>query len=60
MNRDVKLIVSIGDICLAYGCVALVTCAIGCAAYNIGRIKAKLEIVDILNECLSGTKVEAK
>ena len=53
MNKDVKLIVSIGDICIAYTCLALVTCGIGCLAYKIGQTKSKIEIINILNEHLN-------
>ena len=53
MNKDVKLVVSIGDICIAYTCMALVTCAIGGLAYKVGQTKSKIEIIKILNEYLN-------
>lgn len=52
MNKDVKLIMSIGNICIAYGCMALITCAIGGLSYKFGQVKSKLEITQILNEYL--------
>ena len=55
MSKDVKLIVSIGDICIAYSCMALVMCAIGGIAYKVGQTKAKVEITSILNEYLKDT-----
>lgn len=56
MNKDIKLMVSIGDICLAYGCVVAVTCAIACLSYKYGQAKSKLEIVGILNEYLDDSR----
>ena len=58
MNKDIKLMVSISDICIAYGCLAMVTCAVGCIAYKLGQAKTKLEIVGILSEYLSDTKTK--
>lgn len=56
MGKNVKLVVSIGDICLAYGCVVAVTCAIACLSYKYGQTKSKLEIVGILNEYLDESR----
>lgn len=56
MNKDIKLVVSIGDVCIAYGCMALVTCAIGCMSYKLGQTKSKNEIVSILEKYLSDTR----
>lgn len=56
MSKSVKIVLSIGDICMAYGCLAVLTCAIGVTAYKLGDIKARLEIARILNEHLSETK----
>lgn len=56
MNKEVKLIVSIGDICVAYACAAVVTCAIGGLAYKAGQMKSRLELIKILNEYLSDAK----
>lgn len=56
MNKDVKLIVSIGDICIAYTCMALVTCAIGGLAYKAGQMKSRLELIKIFNECVADAK----
>lgn len=56
MNKDVKLIVSISDICIAYSCLALVTCAIGCISYKLGQAKSKIEIINILNEYLDNSR----
>lgn len=56
MNKDIKVVVSIGDICIAYTCLALITCAVGCIAYKAGQIKSKVEITDILNEYLNDSR----
>lgn len=53
MNKSVKVVLSIGDICMAYGCLVVLTCAIGATAYKLGDIKARLRIAQILNEHLS-------
>lgn len=60
MNKDIKLMVSIGDVCIAYGCLAVVTCAVGCVAYKLGQAKSKFEIISILNEYLNSAKADAK
>ena len=56
MNKDIKVVVSIGDLCIAYSCIALITCAIGVISYKTGLMKSKIEIVNILNEHLNESR----
>lgn len=49
MSKEVKLTVSLSDICVVYTCAALVMGAVGSMAYKLGRAKARSEIVAILD-----------
>lgn len=57
MNKEIKL--SIVDICLGYGCTALVMYAIGSIAYIVGKNRGKLEISDKIRDFMKEQAKEA-
>lgn len=56
MNREVRI--NIIDLCLGYGCIVLVTYAIGSIAYSAGKTKVKVEFADTFNVLTKGDNHE--
>ena len=50
MNRELKI--SIADLCIGYGCTAVLMYAIGGIAYCVGKSRAKIEISNNLRDFL--------
>jgi hypothetical protein len=47
-NKEIKI--SVVDLCIGYGCAAVLMYTIAGAAYFIGKSKAKIEIAEKLQE----------
>lgn len=58
MNREIKI--NVIDLCLGYGCLVLVTYAIGSVAYSAGKARIKAEFADTFNILTKGDNYERK
>ena len=50
MNKEIKL--TIFDLCIGYGCVALCTYVIGGLSYAIGKTRGKIEVAEKVQEMI--------
>lgn len=58
VNKEIRINAS--DLCLGYGCMLILTYAIGTIAYIVGNTKAKTEVTDAFTALAKGEKHERR
>lgn len=58
VNKEIKL--SVVDLCLSYGCVLILTYAVGTLSYFAGNTKAKTDMANAISAMAKGGKYERR